>query len=322
MKIDAVYTWCDDSDPEFIRQRNEVASSLGIQLKNNKQTDFSRRYKNNDELKYSLRSIEKYAPWINHIFIVVNNNAPKWLRENNRITIIHHTDIIPKSLLPTFNSNVIEQYLTEIPGLSDSFLFFNDDFFLNRKVGPKDFFDLQTNKPIVRLQKKKDYFGLNDDWGYMVKNGYELIYKKYGYFVAPRLCSHSVEAFSKSMLKEILQNHPETYRNNISPFRSKSDIQRTFWEIEKWLINDCQMKEVFITKSKVKKLMTFIFHLRNNYVYEFQANNNVKDFKNSIRGINHLHPLTICFNDLTGEVAELAVKWFEKKFPKKSSFEH
>lgn len=58
------------------------------------------------ELKYSLRSVSQYLPWINKIYIVIDNQVPSWLNtEHPKIKIIDHKDILPADALPTFNSN-------------------------------------------------------------------------------------------------------------------------------------------------------------------------------------------------------------------------
>ncbi|NXW04145.1 GNPTA phosphotransferase, partial [Fregetta grallaria] len=49
------------------------------------------RFEDNEELRYSLRSIERHAPWVRHIFIVTNGQIPSWLNlDNPRITIVTH----------------------------------------------------------------------------------------------------------------------------------------------------------------------------------------------------------------------------------------
>ena len=78
-----------------------------------------------DQLLYSLRSIELYAPWIRHVFIVTNGQIPYWL-DLERVTIITHNDIYPdKSHLPTFSSPSIETHLHRIPNLSERFIYLN-----------------------------------------------------------------------------------------------------------------------------------------------------------------------------------------------------
>lgn len=49
------------------------------------------RFEDNEELRYSLRSLERFAPWVRHIYIVTNGQLPYWLNlENPRVTIVTH----------------------------------------------------------------------------------------------------------------------------------------------------------------------------------------------------------------------------------------
>ena len=130
-KVDIVYTWVDNS-PEFLKELQTY------------QMDFipESHYRDNDELKYSLRSVELFAPWVNHIYIVVKDGQfIPWLDKSNpRITIIYHSQIIPSKYLPTFNSIVIESFLHYIPGLSEYYLYINDDILFWNPVLPSNFF--------------------------------------------------------------------------------------------------------------------------------------------------------------------------------------
>ena len=149
MKIDLVYLWVDDTDWEWKRRRNKYIDTFDEYDED--ATDECRFY-NNDELKYSLRSVEKNAPWVNKIFIVTDNQIPEWLdTENEKIKIVNHCDIIPEQYLPIFNSNAIESRIPFISGLSEYFLYANDDTFFWNPV-EKDFF-FKDNKPIFRRGK-------------------------------------------------------------------------------------------------------------------------------------------------------------------------
>ncbi|XP_060586431.1 N-acetylglucosamine-1-phosphotransferase subunits alpha/beta-like [Ruditapes philippinarum] len=99
-------------------------------------------FQDNDQLRFSLRSVEKYAPWINHIYIITNEQIPCWLNTSNkRISVVFTTDLLPnKRDLPTFSSPVIESHMHRIPGLSESFLFMCDDFYLGKNVQLSDFY--------------------------------------------------------------------------------------------------------------------------------------------------------------------------------------
>lgn len=107
--IDVVYTWVNGSDPQFLKdlvyysnkyERNEVDSS-------------KQRFDDKDELKYSLRSIEKYAPWVRHVYIITNGQIPHWLNlDYKKVTLVTHDEIFEdKFNLPTFSSPAIEAHL-------------------------------------------------------------------------------------------------------------------------------------------------------------------------------------------------------------------
>lgn len=130
--IDFVITWVDQSDS---RWQQKYKNYKGIQ------GDEALRYRDYGTLKYVFRSIERYAPWVHHVFLVTDEQIPDWLNKKyKKITIIDHKKIIPLQYLPTFNSNVIDFHLKNIPGLAEHFVYFNDDTFLNGETKPEDFF--------------------------------------------------------------------------------------------------------------------------------------------------------------------------------------
>ncbi|XP_068163646.1 N-acetylglucosamine-1-phosphotransferase subunits alpha/beta [Antennarius striatus] len=100
------------------------------------------RFEDNEELRYSLRSVERHAPWVRHIFIVTNGQIPSWLNlDNPRVTVVTHQDIfLNQSHLPTFSSPAIETHIHRIPGLSQKFIYLNDDVMFGKDVWPDDFY--------------------------------------------------------------------------------------------------------------------------------------------------------------------------------------
>lgn len=102
-----------------------------------------------EQLEFSLRSLEYYAPWIRHVYIVTNGQVPVWLNEtSDYITIVPHNQIYPNlTHLPTFSSPSIETHLHRISGLSERFLYFNDDISLMAPICPEDYFN--QNEEIV-----------------------------------------------------------------------------------------------------------------------------------------------------------------------------
>jgi hypothetical protein len=134
--IDIIYTWVDGSSSSHRAKKLLYTSG-----KEHSDGLSAARFRNSGELRYSLRSLEEYAPWVNHIYLVTDQQVPEWLnRRNKKISIIDHAEIIPHKYLPTFNSHVIESYLHLIPSLSQHYVYFNDDFFLCSPTTPEYFF--------------------------------------------------------------------------------------------------------------------------------------------------------------------------------------
>ena len=148
--IDLVYLWVDGSDPIWRAKRNAFIG----ETENSSSVNCEGRYANNDELKYSMRSIEMYAPWIRKIFIVTDEQTPIWIDTSNpKVKIVDLKDILPAECLPCFNSSLIEKFYHRIPDLSEKFLYANDDMFINKNVTPNDFFTSE-GLPIIRLTRK------------------------------------------------------------------------------------------------------------------------------------------------------------------------
>lgn len=125
------------------------------------------RYRDSNELRYSLRSLVKYAPWVRHIYIVTDNQIPSWLNlETDRLTVITHEEIfLNKSHLPVFSSPAIETHLHRIPGLSKKFIYFNDDVFLGAPVLPEDFVHMNgAQRLYTAWEVPKCAPGCSDSW--------------------------------------------------------------------------------------------------------------------------------------------------------------
>jgi len=139
--FDIVYTWVDNSDQQYKRIQDSFKQEWLQTHSWDEEIVGEMRDRNNDELKYSLRSVEKFAPWVNHIFLVTFNQYPEWLNLNHpKLKLVQHKDILPNSFLPTFNSFAMEWALYRILGLSENFIYFNDDYFLGQPVLPQNFY--------------------------------------------------------------------------------------------------------------------------------------------------------------------------------------
>ncbi|MER6530011.1 stealth family protein [Streptomyces sp. NPDC001508] len=137
--VDAVYTWVDGDDPAMAEKRR-AHQALSDNPIAPRETGAS-RYTSHDELKYALRSLEMYAGFIRHVYLVTDSQIPDWLDPDAAgLTVVDHRDILPADALPVFNSHAIESRLHHIPGLSEHYLYFNDDVFVNRPVRAEHFF--------------------------------------------------------------------------------------------------------------------------------------------------------------------------------------
>ncbi len=127
-KIDFVITWVDGSDPEWLLDREKYITSESTAKKDIAGTA---RYQDNGLLRYWFRGVEKFAPWVNKIYFVTYGHLPNWLDVNNpKLVIVNHKDFLKKEWLPTFSSVPLNLNLHKINGLSEKFVYFNDDMFL------------------------------------------------------------------------------------------------------------------------------------------------------------------------------------------------
>ncbi|MER5211277.1 stealth conserved region 3 domain-containing protein [Streptomyces sp. NPDC002838] len=137
--VDAVYTWVDGDDPAMTAKRRAY-QELSDNVIAPRETGAS-RYTSHDELKYALRSLEMYAGFVRHVYLVTDSQIPAWLDPDAEgLTVVDHRELLPADALPVFNSHAIESRLHHIPGLSEHYLYFNDDVFINRPVQAEHFF--------------------------------------------------------------------------------------------------------------------------------------------------------------------------------------
>jgi len=140
--IDIVYTWVNGADTEWCSRRDTALGGVDPTVRLSDQATNDARFMSRDELRYSLRSVAAFAPWVRRIYLVTDRQTPAWLNvDDERLVIVDHTEIFrDKEALPVFNSHAIESQLHHIEGLSEHFVYFNDDVFLGRPVAPSFFF--------------------------------------------------------------------------------------------------------------------------------------------------------------------------------------
>lgn len=227
-EIDIVFSWVDGSDSELRAYR---ASFLpGVVL--GEGDDAEARYRQINELKYALRSVHMFAPWINRIFICTDSKVPEWLDDSHeRITIVRAADHYKDpSVLPVFNSQAIESQLQHIDGLSEYFLYSNDDMFFGRPLGPDMFF---SPGGITKFIEASTRIGLGDN--HLDRSGHEnaarvnrrLLYERFGR-ITTRHLEHTAAPLRKSVLLEMEAEFPEEFaRTAAARFRTWDSISVT-----------------------------------------------------------------------------------------------
>lgn len=166
-KIDFVVTWVDGSDPAW---RNKKAQFDGSVDTSKYSMNSDKAYREWGTFKYWFRGVEKFAPWVNKVYLVTDNQKPEWLDVNSdKLVVIDHKQIINNDYLPVFSANPIESNLHNIPDLSEYFVFFNDDMYLTAPVKPTDFFSeeglpkyVTALAPITTERNGTGHFQMND----------------------------------------------------------------------------------------------------------------------------------------------------------------
>ncbi|MGY2701858.1 stealth conserved region 3 domain-containing protein [Nocardioides sp. HB32] len=223
--IDAVYTWVDGDDPEWNAAREaRLAEATGAALE---RTSSGRaRFVSRDELRYSLRSVHLFAPWVRTIHLVTAGQVPAWLADHPRINVVHHREILPPEALPTFNSHAIESSIHKIPGLAEHFVYLNDDFLIGRPQPPQRFFDPSGHTAVFFSNHNLGIEGDPDaaPWLKAAWNNRRLLRETFG-VVSTHSLAHAPYAHRRSVLEEIEARFPEEIgRTARSPFRAGDNV--------------------------------------------------------------------------------------------------
>ena len=329
-KIDFVIAWVDGNDIEWQKEKNKY-SAQKIDLSNSEV-----RYRDWEQLKYWFRGIEKYAPWVHKIYFITCGQKPEWLNEKNeKLVLVNHKDYIPEKFLPTFSANPIELNFHRINGLSNNFVYFNDDMFIINPVKETDFFigDLPCDDYCEAALRM---YGVEDTFPYMLVNNSQLINK---YFNKRNVMKkNKIKYFNlKYGIRNNLKNIALLPYNNYSGFavtHLPASFNKTIYE-EVWSKETELLEKVSSNKFRTKEdVNQYIFKYwqyckgqfyprKSNIGLSFTASDNNENITKAITGNKYR---MICIND-NDEINNLEKakqeinNAFEKKFYEKSSFE-
>jgi len=290
--IDIVYTW------------------KGEKTSNNNRLGY------NHELKYSLRSIEYFAPWVNKIFILMNKyKQPSWIKENDKIIIVDHKDTFPSDkYLPNTNSNAIETTIANIKELSNHYIYFNDDIFLGRNVKYTNFFT-PDGKAIVMDHTLKTRNVVKKDSENKLK------------FDIPENGEKLYKHIPISQIKDLVLKFNDEYADFVHWIRMTKKRNDKGFDIcdKNNLKTPCQQIHYPIAKFMYlhKKAKTDdTKNYRSIYVPSIDPN-----FSQKLNKILTIKPKFFCINDVETDpvkrkiVSKQMLAFFNKYYPNKATFE-
>ena len=240
-KIDAVITWVDGNDPMHQAKRAQFLTNKRENAR--KDVAGETRFNQVGEIYCCIASILRFAPWINKIYIVTDNQDPhvedyiKIHFPDNKIPVevVDHKVVFEgyEKHLPTFNSLAITSVLWRIPGINERFILFNDDVMLQRPVTPEDFY--RDNKIVlygrrwISVNETRITLVLQTLMRRLVGKKALLSFKKFMYNAARVTQSarfvrldHTPHAFFKSVFSEFYAANPQCLEDNVRHrFRNK-----------------------------------------------------------------------------------------------------
>jgi Stealth protein CR2, conserved region 2/Stealth protein CR1, conserved region 1 len=334
-KIDIVITWVDGSDPEWQKQKlkylidEATHDTIGYDKS---------KYRDLGNLKYLFRGIEQFAPWVNRVHFVTSGHLPEWLnKENPKINIVRHDEYIPKKYLPTFSSHPIELNLHRIKGLSEHFVYFNDDTFILKKMKKTDFFKngLPCDQAQLQLTTSKE---ANDIFPHIVFNDIAIINKffKKGEVIKLHPFNYFNFRYSlKTNIRNVLlmpyKDFPGFFWSHLSSPFLRSTFEEVWQKNYDLLDQTCSNKfrniqDVNQYLFKAWQFTTGKFHPINITKKGGQYFNISSQTKEVIDAINNQKHSLICINDNVNvnnfeKIKLEIISSFDKIFPDKSSFE-
>ena len=212
--MDAIVTYVDGLDPMW---QQDYERTVGKKI-------LDKRFRDWGTLKYHFRGLEKFMPFIDRIHLVVarESQVPAWVNRKT-VNVVLHKDIMPAESLPTFNSSMIEMFLHRIPGLTERFLYFNDDMYTVKPCKFEDFFP--DGVPAMKFAHNFLYFG---DFRYLVHHSDSLARKALG---MPESCryvrpQHTASPMLKSQCDELYAKVQPEIMASLSPLRTRANYNQ------------------------------------------------------------------------------------------------
>lgn len=307
--VDVVYTWVDGADPDWVRDRDARLAEIGAPVSEERAGEA--RFADHGELRYSLRSIEQFMPWVRTIHLVTADQRPDWLvQDHPRLRVVSHRDILDPDVLPTFNSMAIETALHHIDGLAEHYLYFNDDVFAGRPLRPRSFFLGNGGSkffPRRRAQITPGPPSADDTLIVQIaKTSRDLLDAQFGRRIS-QLVLHTPHPQQRSVLAEIEERFAtQVMETRQTPFRRADNVA---------MAGTLHHYYAYFTGRAVPGRLGYR-----------PVALSLDGVREQLRLVARNHPQTFCLNDAAGgldpgEKARLVRRFLERYFPEPSSFE-
>lgn len=242
-KIDIVIPYVNGNDSEWLK--------IYEKHNTNDKHYATIRFDGNDILKYVLRSIDLYLPWINniHLLVMMDSQVPEWVNRE-KVHVVYHKDFIPESLLPVFNSTAIEMFLWNIPELSEQFIYINDDMMFNQTLEPNDFFSDDKMCYVLNHAIYKNFDLLNAAYiGGFINSAKLAAYGtnvKYHTYQKVCLPAHFSSPFYKSKMQNAYKENELAILASISKLREEKNLNYYMKHLEVMLKNQIEMVNILL----------------------------------------------------------------------------
>lgn len=197
--------------------------------------------------------VKKNLPWIRNIYVILaqESQLQDWMKDE-KVTIVYHKDIIPQKYLPTFNSNTIEMFLHKIPGLSEYFIYANDDMFPLTPMDETDFFE--DGKPCQHMAQV-DWPSKQGTFIKKCKNAQCFVASLFGKGAPKKwlLNGHSLAPIKKSTCEILWEKGEKEIEASISRLRNEKSFSQyiySWWQHYSGDYIDKSFKKSFISSSK------------------------------------------------------------------------
>ncbi len=215
--MDIVITYVNGQDPLWQKDYEDTFNTPYL----------VKHYRDWGTLPFLLRGIEKYMPYIEKVHLVVarESQVPSWI-DREQVHIVLHEEIIPAEYLPTFNSATIGLFLYRIPGLSEKYLYFNDDIFPLQHC-PADMF-FPDGKSAIKFSTNLFTKGF---YKKHVRNSYRLartlLGQRYGLcFKRPQ---HICIPMQREACEEVFEKATPQILESLTPKRSENNLNQSLF---------------------------------------------------------------------------------------------